>query len=231
MADTDTQAKLPTVSYGSFATALDKFYEAGGAPNEIHPSAFHKGTFSGSTIALLVKAFRALNLVDAKDHPHAERVDRLIDPKSRKTAVTELLTEHFGTLIDLPLSKASPKQFNEWFDQFNMGADDARKAKTFFLHAAKANGIAVSKFITDQYKTRTPSSGTRKRTKKNAGGGDGAGNGDNSSNNDTVQIENTIVDRLLDKFPEFDPAWAPEVQAKWFEAFAKLQQQLGGSNG
>lgn len=27
---------------------------------------------------------------------------------------------------------------------------------------------------------------------------------------------------LLDKFPSFDPSWAPEQQANWFEAYGKL---------
>lgn len=185
MATSEAQVKFPTVSYGSFATALEKFHEAGGAPNEIHPSAFHKGTFNGSTIARLVRAFRAFELVDESDHPRHEAVDPLVDPKTRKAALAQLLRDHFGSLIDLPLDKASPKQFNEWFDQFNMGAEDARKAKTFFLHAAKANGITVSPYITNAYKTRTPSSGARKRTKKNQPNTNPGTNGNTRENTQT----------------------------------------------
>ena len=51
---------------------------------------------------------------------------------------------------------------------------------------------------------------------------------------DTLDEEHTsdesagesILDKLLEKFPEFDPSWSAEVQAKWFEAFGKLQDQF-----
>jgi hypothetical protein len=33
---------------------------------------------------------------------------------------------------------------------------------------------------------------------------------------------------LIEKFPNFDPAWPPEVQVKWFEGFERLLEALGG---
>lgn len=223
MSDNDTQAQLPTVSYGSFSTALDKFHEAGGAPTEFHPSAFHKGTFNGSTIALLVRAFRALNLSNDKNEPNLERVNELIDPKTRKDAFARLLKEHYASLIALPLDKATPAKFNQWFEQFGMHSEDARKAKTFFLHAAKANGITVSKFITDQYKTRTPSSRVKRTPKPRVSG---ARNNDNDDDFEDEIAEPSIADKLLAKYPDFNPEWSPEVQQKWFDGIAKLQDSL-----
>jgi hypothetical protein len=35
-----------------------------------------------------------------------------------------------------------------------------------------------------------------------------------------------LIERLLEKFPAFDPSWSADVQQKWFEAFGKLQDQL-----
>ena len=31
-----------------------------------------------------------------------------------------------------------------------------------------------------------------------------------------------LINKLLDKFPQFDPNWTPEIQAKWFEGYQKL---------
>lgn len=36
----------------------------------------------------------------------------------------------------------------------------------------------------------------------------------------------SIADRLLEKFPEFDPAWPDNLKEKWFEGFARLQDEL-----
>jgi hypothetical protein len=40
----------------------------------------------------------------------------------------------------------------------------------------------------------------------------------------------TVVEKLLEKFPAFNPEWSAEVQEKWFDAFGKLQEQLQPSN-
>jgi hypothetical protein len=36
----------------------------------------------------------------------------------------------------------------------------------------------------------------------------------------------SLMGQLMAKFPEFNPEWAPEVQAKWFEAFDSLRSRL-----
>ena len=36
----------------------------------------------------------------------------------------------------------------------------------------------------------------------------------------------TTANALMDKFPAFDPSWSPEIQTKWFEAFAKMQDMV-----
>jgi hypothetical protein len=35
-----------------------------------------------------------------------------------------------------------------------------------------------------------------------------------------------LVEKLLDKFPDFDPAWSEELKASWFAGFSKLQEEL-----
>jgi hypothetical protein len=221
---TDTLNPLPTVSYGSFVTALDKFHEAGGAPTEIHNSAFDKSTFNGSTIALLVKAFRSLDLSDEKNVPR-ERLDQLIEPKTRKDAIANLLRDRYKTLIALPLDKANPNQFNKWFDDCGMAAEDTRKAKTFFLHAAKANGVSVSKYITDQHKTRTPAPRSKAKGKGKSGTAPLKPKADDADD-DSQTPEVSVADKILALYPPFNPEWPADTAQKWFDGLAKLQDQL-----
>ena len=220
---TDTQNPLPTVSYGSFVTALEKFHEAGGAPTEIHNSAFDKSTFNGSTIALLVRAFRSLDLTDEKNVPR-ERLDELIDPKTRKDAIGQLLRDRYKSLIALPLDKANPNQFNTWFDGCGMAAEDTRKAKTFFLHAARANGVTVSKYITDQHKTRAPAPRSKSKAKGKGASTPATNAGDGGDESKT--FETSVADKILALYPPFNPEWSPETMQKWFDGLAKLQEQL-----
>lgn len=35
-----------------------------------------------------------------------------------------------------------------------------------------------------------------------------------------------LIERLLEKFPAFDPGWSDELKQKWFDGFAKLQDEL-----
>lgn len=153
---------LPIVAFSSLSASLDYFNELGGAPTEIHSSVFPKEKFSGSTIALLVKAYRQLGLAKESGATEASAVEVLVNPDTRTDALGDLLRKHYGSLIDLPIGSANPNQFNKWFDEFNMNGEDARKAKTFFLHAARAAGITVSPFIVNKYKTRSGKSASAK---------------------------------------------------------------------
>jgi hypothetical protein len=158
----DQTRTIPIVPFSSFDASLDLFNELGGAPTEVHSSVFPKDRFSGTTIALLVKAYRQLGLAKDSGETDAEKVGLLVSPTTRKDAYRALLQAHYGSLIDIPISSATPNQFNKWFDEFNINADDTRKAKTFLLHAAKACDIAVSPYITKKYNTRSTKSSVSK---------------------------------------------------------------------
>ena len=42
-----------------------------------------------------------------------------------------------------------------------------------------------------------------------------------------AQLE--LADRILAKYPEFDPAWDPSVQSKWLEGMTRLYEGLSVS--
>jgi hypothetical protein len=153
MAEKPVTSALPIVPYPSVVQALDHFEEAGGAPSEMHGSVFPKNKFSGTTISLLVRAFKQLGLADEQGNTLHEKIDPLISPETRKAAMQALLQRTYGTLIEF-VGNSSPNQFNKWFDEYHMNGEDTRKARTFFLQAARANDIPVSAFVTNKYKTR-----------------------------------------------------------------------------
>ncbi len=37
------------------------------------------------------------------------------------------------------------------------------------------------------------------------------------------------MEKILDKYPDFDPAWDPEVQAKWMEGMTRLYDGLSAA--
>ena len=38
-----------------------------------------------------------------------------------------------------------------------------------------------------------------------------------------------MAEMVLEKYPDFDPTWDAQVQARWLEGIGKLYENLGGS--
>jgi len=167
MTNESSVTALPIVPFPSFVAALDHFNEAGGAPSEMHASVFPKNKFSGTTIALLVRAFKQLGLADEQGKTLHEKIDPLIGPDTTESAMRALLQRCYGSLIEFA-GTASPNQFNKWFDEYHMNPEDTRKARTFFLQAARTNDIPVSAFVANKYKTRTRPAGRSNSGRDNA---------------------------------------------------------------
>jgi len=43
-------------------------------------------------------------------------------------------------------------------------------------------------------------------------------------------FQRPIAQMVMEKYPEFDPAWAPEVQARWLDGIARLYEDLRESD-
>ena len=43
------------------------------------------------------------------------------------------------------------------------------------------------------------------------------------------ELHLNLVQRILDKYPEFDPNWDIEVQSKWMDGMTKLYDNLSSS--
>lgn len=215
----------PYCAWGTFETCLEHL-RAVGIPNVIDRNALPPSLSGGSKYEIL-GAFKSLGLTDKSGRPDAERLVRLIDPETRKESMVKILEEKYAGLFALPLSTAGPTEINRWFSE-NATSSTAQRAKAFFIRAAKANAVPMHSLVA---KGARGSSGGIKRKKNGRRGGRSTetvappvDTVDKVSTNGSTGA--TMVDKLLAKFPDFNPEWSAEVQAKWFEGFAKLQDQL-----
>jgi hypothetical protein len=70
-----------------------------------------------------------------------------------------VITSHYADLVKLDLTKVSPSQLDQKFDEYGVSGDTKKKAKTFFIKAAQFVGLPLSPLLT----RKTRSSGPRKK--------------------------------------------------------------------
>jgi len=150
------KATAPYVPFKSFITALD--YLRQGLPHLLDRSAWP--TFSGGLAGQMLAAFRFLHLINDEDYSVTPLLERATDPDRRKEALREAMHAGYQELIDMDLSRSTPKQLADFLSEFyNVTGATQKKAMTFFLHAAKYIELPLSPAIT----RKTRSSGPRKR--------------------------------------------------------------------
>lgn len=170
--DSKTQERnnYPYVSAGTFMTTLDHIGAIGGSPNTLDRNALPP-SFSGSSKYDVLHAFKFFGLIDKDGRPDTTAVDRLVDSKTRKEALAELLNTHYASLIALPLSTAGPTDVNKWFSD-NASPSTVQKAKAFFIALAKQVGLPMHALVAQS--ARASSGSIRRKRKKK---------GENSGNN------------------------------------------------
>lgn len=145
----------PYVPFKSFITGLD--YLQQGLPVTLDRSAWP--TFSGGLSGQMLATFRFLGLID-EEYGSTPLLERAIDPDKRKAAVREGVLGGYRELVDMDLSRATPKQLADILGElYNVSGATHKKAMTFFLHAAKFIDLPLSPAIT----RKTRSSGPRRR--------------------------------------------------------------------
>lgn len=154
----------PQVGYGSWITFLDHLNTFGEPPNIINNRIF-PSSFSGTTIALTLRALRFFDLTDDDGKPDEERLRPLMHPETRQNAMVGFLEEKYPGLFALPLSKAGPGEIRDYFADLISDPTAARKARSFFIQAAKANGISIHGSVEKSTRTRSKPGKRRVREK------------------------------------------------------------------
>lgn len=220
----------PYLSYKTFVGFINSLKV--GIPTRIDRSVL--SSMSGGVQAQLMAALRYLGLVSQ----HGVTTDRLAafvnsEGAERERVFAALLKEAYPFLFNgFDLQRGTTGELEEVFRKVGASGDTIRKCVAFFLAAAKAASIPVSPHIKTAGISRGPG-----RSKKGTNGGSAKPlvEQDEEQEKDpptapAMPPMASWQQLLLAKFPSLDPAWAPEVQTKWFESFDRLMK-LGDSKG
>lgn len=157
-----TNSKLtpPYLPYRTFLSSLDKLAE--GVPPKIDRGIWKNQT--GSIQSLIMGAYRFFALIDDQNKPTKSLHDLVAHRDKPNDYVKAILEDKYAEVIKHNLTTMTESLISDYFeDVFGVEGDTKRKSITFFLQAAKAVGMPLSKFLQSQVRVRTSGSRRAKR--------------------------------------------------------------------
>jgi hypothetical protein len=221
--NSSSKSMPPYTSFGSLKSALAVLCEHG-VPNRIDRSVWGN-KFSGSVVSQVLTAFRFLRLMDPDGNPTPALRDLAKSYNTETWAVVlrRILQASYGQLLELDLQSATANQIYERFRTlYGAEGETGRKCVTFFLHAAQEAAIPVSAYLLSNVKPRGASSAARRKQRVPRISPEALAEAarEGLKNNPLpASPAGALTERLLEKFPEFDPSWPDEIKAKWFSSF------------
>jgi hypothetical protein len=209
----------PYTSYVSFKNYLDHL---SGHPL---PSRIDKSVMSHlnhGTQQALMATMRALGLLGEGDAPTTD-LELLLesDGEDRQGLLQAMLKSTYPYFWDgtIDLGRATSSEFFERLRSAT-GAQGSTldKASGFFFGLAADAGLELSPHLSSR---KVSGSGTRKpRSKRKVTKAPEAQQQEQRQPPASTTI--AMTDRLMEKFPTFDPAWPDEIKTQWFAAFERL---------
>jgi hypothetical protein len=211
----------PYVSYRTFHNFIDRLQQR--LPSRIDRS-YWGDLLSGSTGTQLMAALRFLRLIDANGKP-TEQLKPLVNARGelRAQLLRDITSRAYDFVLDssLDIESATYSQLEEVFhDAFQLTDDVSRKCVKFFIALSGDAGLPISPFILRRTRSIKVAAGTKTPLKKGIG---------RTKRNalvpqaiDEIPDNNSWHNKLLDKFPSFDPSWNDDLKTKWFDAFEEL---------
>jgi len=205
----------PYLSYRTFRNFLDSL-GAQGVPNRIDRGVL--ASMSGSNQILLVSALRYFGLITSKNSPTAE-LEKLVSLEGgdRQKTWRRIFTAAYPPIFNagINLQRATTEELSELFSKNGVSSVNTnRKCVTFFCLAAKDAGIKLSPHI-------KPYAGRRRRS---AVTDEPATRIRRKEESPATQTVSTDFDRILAKFPPYDPSWPEELKKSWFEGIARVKE-------
>ena len=229
----ETNTVPPYVAYRTFRTFLESL--ALSMPDRIDRSVFDS-KFSGTATSQIMSALRALKLVDADGRP-SEALYQLAstDGERHHKALEQVLKSYYTPVFRLDLEHATKAQFREAMREFGCTESMLIKCETFFIHAARHAGVALSPYLTSNRKAggRSRSNPRSPRVNGRSTGVDETAEPETTA---TVELDSAnlamreLAFKVLEKYPDFDPTWSQETQASWMEGMNKLQDTFNVRN-
>ncbi|HKO56225.1 MAG TPA: hypothetical protein VJ276_10130, partial [Thermoanaerobaculia bacterium] len=159
----------PYTSFATFKNFLTGLRASGGVPIVVDNSVY--GNMSGGSRSQLRAAVRFLGLVDDQNKPTEAMHQAVIatqDAAAWSNFVMELLNEHYAPIVNHPLINTTPAALRKEFEAAFSGTPDViTKSVTFFIHAAREAGLALSPRLTERQRgggSRRGAGAGRRRT-------------------------------------------------------------------
>jgi len=221
----DTRSSTPVyVPYATLISALENLRTHGiPGTGKIDKSIWD--TQSGAIQGQLLIAFRFLGLIDDNNRvlPNLPLLTKS-SPEERKGQLKRIIEEKYKSIVSLDLNTISQGQLEEAFRAMNVSGSTLVRAVRFFVKACQECGIPISKRVSEKVRGAA-SSIPRKRKASNGGKREEE---DSHRDPGLGNQAKAIEDKLLDKFPPFDPSWSDELKTKWFEGFERLMKSSLG---
>ena len=205
-----TKVAFPYVSYRTFRNFLELLKE--GLTSRIDRSVWGP-RYSGTTGQQLMTALKSLNLINENGTPN-NTLENLVSSNGtqRQLLIKNILEDKYSEIFQIDLVRATRSQFNEIFRSVGINDGMLNKCQLFFIQACQDAGIELSNYIL----ARRHGLSSQKKIEKN-------------QVNKNVPLPKTklssnelLISKILDKYPDFDPNWSPDVQKSWMEGMIKL---------
>jgi|TARA_B110000263_G_scaffold54024_2_gene45422 hypothetical protein len=213
----------PYVSFKTFQTFME--FLSNGMPSRIDRSVW-VNKFSGSNGTQIMTAIKFFDLIDNEGIPNEDfknLVSRNLD--LQKKIFRKLLYKYYEPIFDLDLTKATRYQFREAFKNFGTKEGVLIKCEAFFIQASKYSNIVLSPHILAR-RHNVNNSGSSEKNKQKLGK---LNISESIDSKISLNKNINVVKIILDKYPDFDPNWLPEVQKSWIDSLTKLYESLNKS--
>jgi hypothetical protein len=173
--------------FKTFLSALESLEH--GIPKKIDRTIWRTQSYVVQT--QIIMALRFLGLLDDEDNP-TPKLHQLVEKKAdRKMFLNNLMVDAYRSIIDLDLTKTTPKMLDDEMEKYNVSGDTKKKAVRFFLQAAKYVEMQMHPLLQGQIRNTGP---RKKRTPKPVFIGDMNGAADPAYNPDARPTSTQAAD-------------------------------------
>ena len=137
------KAVVAYVPFKTFISAIEALEN--GIPQQIDTSVWP--SYSGAIQSQLLNAFRFLGLTSDSGSPSADLKRLVQDKPNRKAHLRKILESAYKRIVDLDLTKVSPRHFQESMREYGMTGETHKKVVSFFVQAAKYTELPMSPLL------------------------------------------------------------------------------------